>query len=200
MMHAMIPLCFTCLLSVGMDANLLPLEEAQRYARVCVQQVGALADAQIIIKADTKKPCATLGEGGGAMVVPDEKLSVKKVQEARELVPVGQLWFRKWTTVIKNKPVPAERLRMVTIHVDDKDRPMALFLVGVRQKGKAGLELVLYAQDNVPHLVLPLEKLMRDQELPVELEWQRGEKNSDSLIVKLVGKYHAVIPITRQGK
>jgi hypothetical protein len=43
-------------------------------------------------------------------------LSTDKVAKAGEgVVPVGQLWLRKWTLVIGSKPVPNDRLRIVTV-------------------------------------------------------------------------------------
>ena len=36
------------------------------------------------------------------------------------------------------------------------------------------------------------------QELPLELEWRRGEKDVDSLLLTVVGRYQAVLPVTRE--
>ena len=73
-------------------------------------------------------------------------------------------------------------------------------LLGVRKKGEKDLEMVIYAKDSEPLLRLPLKKVEFIQELPIELEWQRGEKNVDPLTLTLFGKYQAVLPITRQEK
>jgi hypothetical protein len=32
----------------------------------------------------------------------------------------------------------------------------------------------------------------------VGLEWQRGEKDTDALTLTVLGKYQAVLPVTRQ--
>jgi hypothetical protein len=177
----------------------LTKEEAQRYAKVCVEQLGTLGDAQIATDVDPEKASAVRGEGGGGMVIPDKMLSPERLAKAGpEVVPLGQLWLRKWTVVAGGKPVPNDRLRIVTVTVDDKGRPMPLFLLGVRKKGGKELELVAYARDSEPILTLPLRKVEFVQDPPIDLEWQRGEKNVDSLTMTLFGRYQAVLPITRQ--
>jgi hypothetical protein len=195
-MVAIVCLAFLVSLAAGQDR--LPQDEAQRYAKVCVGQAGRLADAQIEMDVDSEKACAVRGEGGGAMAVPDKKLTREKLLKAGEgVVPVGQVWLRKWTAVVGGKPVPKDRLRIVTVNVDDKDRPMPLLLAGVRKKG-AGLELVVYAADSDPLLAVPLKAVEFVQDLPLDLRWERGEKNVDPLTLTIFGKYQAVLPITRQ--
>jgi oxalate decarboxylase/phosphoglucose isomerase-like protein (cupin superfamily) len=76
---------------------------------------------------------------------------------------------------------------------------MPLLLLGIRQTGDKDLELVVYAKDGEPQQVLPLKKLDQIPTLPVELEWQRGEKNVDSLTITILGQYRAVLPITGQA-
>ncbi len=176
----------------------LPKEDAQRYAKVCVEQLGSLSDAQIGMEVEPNRACAVRGEGGGVMVIPDKRLTAAKLDKTeRDVVPVGQVWLRKWTVVAGGKPVPSDKLRVVTVNVDDKDRPMPLLLLGVRKKG-TDLEMVFYAKDSEPLLKLPLKKVEFIQELPIELEWQRGEKNVDPLTLTVLGKYRVVLPITRQ--
>jgi hypothetical protein len=191
--------CFALFVGLVAGQDRLTQEEARRYAKVCVDQLGSLDDAAIETVVDVDKPCAVRGEGGGAMVIPDKKLSKERLAKiGKDVVPVGQVWLRKWTVVVGGKPVPNDKLRVVTIKVDDKDRPMPLLLVGVRKKGKKDVELVVYAKDSEPLLTLPLKRVEFIQELPVELEWQRGEKKADSLTVTVLGKYQAVLPVMRQ--
>ena len=192
-------LCVTFIAALASAQDRLPQGEAQRYAKVCVEQLGSLGDGQVAPEVDPAKACAVRGEGGGAMVIPDKRLSQHKLAKAgRDVLPVGQLWLRKWTVVADGKAVPRDRLRVVTINVDDKDRPMPLCLLGVRKKGDKDLELVAYAKDSEPILKLPLKAVEFVQELPLELEWQRGEKNVDSLTLTVLGKYQAVLLVTRE--
>jgi hypothetical protein len=191
--------CFVLLVGLVAGQDRLPQDEARRYAKVCVEQLGSLADAQIETDVDAEKAVAVRGEGGGAMVIPDKKLSKEKLAKAgKDVVPVGQVWLRKWTVVASGKPVAEGKLRVVTVKVDDKDRPMPLLLIGVRKKGEKDLELVAYGKDAEPVLAVPLKPVDFIQEQPVEMEWQRGEKEADSLTLTVLGKYQAVLPVTRQ--
>jgi hypothetical protein len=192
-----------CLASLAAaDPNRLPQEEARAFAKPCVERAAELTDLPLKTEVDADKPCAVRGEGGGAMVIPDKQLSADRLKKVgKDIVPVGQLWLRKWTPVRDGKPVPDDQLRIVTVRLDDKDRPMPLLLIGVRQKEKTdALELVLYAREAEPLLVLPLQAADASDELPVELEWKRGDKDADSLTIILLGKHRAVLPIGRQGK
>jgi hypothetical protein len=191
--------CFTLVAALACAQDRLPQNEARRYARVCVEQLGDPGDTPIKTDVDPHKAVAVRGEGGGAMVIPDKTIAKEKLAKAgRDVLPVGQLWLRKWTVVVGGKAVPRDKLRIVTINVDDKDRPMPLLLLGVRQKGTKGLELVAYAKDTEPLLVVPLKKVAFVQEPPLDLQWERGEKNVDPLTLTLFGKYQAVLPITRR--
>jgi hypothetical protein len=177
----------------------LPQDEARKYARACVEQLGRLVDAPLETEVDPDKAVAVRGEGGGAMAVPDKKLAKEQLAKAGPgVVPVGQLWLRKWTVVAGGKAVANDKLRVVTVNLDDQDRPMPLLLLGVRKKGKAGLELVAYAKDSEPLLAVPLKPVEFVQDAPLDLAWQRGEKDVDPLTLTLFGKYQAVLPVTRQ--
>jgi hypothetical protein len=191
--------CVAVLAGLVAGQDRLSPEEARRYAKVCVEQLGSPGDAQIATDVDPEKAVAVRGEGGGAMAVPDKNLSKEKLAKAgKDVVPVGQLWLRKWTVVAGGKAVADDQLRVVTVKVDDQARPMPLLLVGVRQKGEKDLELVAYGKDAEPLLTLPLKRVAFVQDLPVELEWRRGEKDADSLTLTVLGKYQAVLPVTRR--
>jgi hypothetical protein len=177
--------------------------------------VGLIPKAQKPIKMDGK-----LEEWDGAFVTPvhvghpdfankggqflflwDEKnlyVGLRCLDQHKDVLPVGQLWLRKWTLVVDGKATPNDKLRIVTVNLDDKDRPMPFFLLGVR-KGKK-LELVIYAKDSEPLLVLPLKKLATLPKLPLELEWKRGEKDADFLTLNVLGKYQTVMTIAGQKK
>jgi hypothetical protein len=191
-----------CLALLAADPNRLPQEDARAFARPCVERAAQLTDLPLKAEVDADKPCAVRGEGGGAMAIPDKSLTADRLAKVgKEVVPVGQLWLRKWTPVRDGKPVPDDQLRIVTVRLDDKDRPMPLLLLGVRAKGDKGdLELLAYTNEGEPLLALPLTKVEAGEDLPVELEWRRGDKVADSLTITLLGRRQAVLKITRQTK
>jgi hypothetical protein len=199
-MKALLTCC--CLAALAADPNRLPQEDARAFAKPCVERAAELTDLPLKAEADPEQPCAVRGEGGGAMVIPDKHLSADRLAKAgAEVVPVGQLWLRKWTPVRDGKPVPDDQLRIVTVRLDDKDRPMPLLLLGVRKRDKADdPELLVYSRDGEPLLALPLKAVEVGGDVPVELEWRRGDKDADELTITLLGKRRAVLAITRQGK
>lgn len=184
------------------SANRIPQEDAKVYAKLCVERAAAVVtDVQISMDMDVDKPCAERGEGGGAMIVPDKKLTEKTLAGVgKDVVPVGQLWLRKWTLIANGKPVAEDKLRIITVIIEDQNRPMPLFLLGVRKKGEKDLELVIYAKDSEPLLVVPLKKLETASGLPLELEWSRGDKDADNLTLNILGKYQTVLKLGRQEK
>lgn len=189
--------CFTAVISAFAQDNRLPQEEAVRYAKACVSQAN-LNDAQIQMIVDPEKACAERGEGGGAMIVPDKNLTAQALLKVdKNIVPVGQLWLRKWTLAENNKAVANNRLRVLTLNIDDKDRPMPLCLLGIR-KHQGALQLLVYGKDSEPLQILPLKKVDFEQPQPVLLEWQRGEKSIDTLMVRIVGKVETALQVTRQ--
>src|SRR5436309_5322102 len=109
--------CFAGFVGLVSAQDRLPHDEARRYARACVEQLGSPSDAQVSTEVDPEKACAVRGEGGGAMAIPDRRLSHDKLARAgRDVVPLGQVWLRKWTVVAEGKPVPKDRLRIVTVN------------------------------------------------------------------------------------
>ncbi|MGE3809790.1 MAG: hypothetical protein AB7K24_34430, partial [Gemmataceae bacterium] len=97
--------------------NRLPLEEAQRYAKVCVEHARQLGDGPLKMAVDVDKPCAERGEGGGAMVVPDKNLTASAIQKAGDsIVPVGQLFLRNWTLVKNGNGLTKDELRGLVVN------------------------------------------------------------------------------------
>jgi hypothetical protein len=180
------------------DPNRLSDDDAKAYAKPCAEYAAGLDDHPIATEVDADKPCAVRGEGGGAMVIPQKGLGEAALNKAgKDVVSLGQLWLRKWTLVVRGKALPAEKLRILRVKLDNKERPMPLLLLGVRKKGK-GLELLLYARDSDPLLALPLAKSEHKPDLPLEVAWKRGEKKKpDTLTLTLAGGYQAVLPIDR---
>jgi hypothetical protein len=176
----------------------LPLENAQRFAKLFVEQAAKLTDAQVKTDVDAEKPCCITKGEPGAMIIPDKNLSADALAKAgKDVTPLGQLWMRKLTPVVDGKPVPGDKLRIVTVTVKNADEPMVLCLAGVRKKGD-GLELVLYAKDKEPLLTVPLEKVETKQELPVELDGKKGDNDTGVLILSVLGKYQAKVPFGHQ--
>jgi hypothetical protein len=176
-------------------------EDAVKYAKICVASSAKQPGLQIPVQPNAEKPFGLQKENMGAMVIPNRGLSAagleKLARMAKDAGPVGQLWMRNLTVIQDDKPTPNDKLRLLTVNVDDRDHSLSLFLLGVRAKGNDGLELVVYAKDKKPLLVVPVKKISQEQEMPVELEGKE-ENDRGILTIKIVGRYQAEIPVTRQ--
>src|SRR5438093_3391748 len=97
--------CLVLVIGIGWaQQNRLPQEEARRYAKPCAERADLLEDAQIKMEVDPDRACAERGEGGGAMVIPEKQLSEQALLQAgKDVIPVGQLWLRKWTLLAEGK-------------------------------------------------------------------------------------------------
>ena len=74
---------------------------------------------------------------------------------------------------------------------------MPVLLLGIRKIAEKP-ELVIYSKGRKPLQVLPLKKTEIIQKLPVEMEWQRGERNVDMLPLTILGRYRVDVRVTRR--
>ena len=173
-------------------------EEAQKFAKIFVEHAAKVGDLQLKLEPNADKPYGLRAGQVGTVVIPDKRLSEEAIQKAgKEVTPVGQLWVRNMTAVVKDQPVGNDRLRIVTVTANDKDHPLPLFLLGVRKQADGVLELVIYAKDKEPLLALPLQKAEVRQEMPIELEG-KGEGGRGTLTMNVLGKYQAQLPMAKQ--
>jgi hypothetical protein len=174
----------------------LPAEQAQKIAAVLAEHAGKLTDAQVKTDVDAKKPYGVTKGELGAVVIPDKALTAEVLTKAgKDVVPLGQLWMRGLTPVVSGNATAADKLRIVEVkHKDDK-HDLPLLLLGARSaKGK--LELVVYAKDKEPLLVLPLETADHNQEQPIEFTG-KGEGESGTITLHVLGKYQAELPVAK---
>jgi hypothetical protein len=177
----------------------VPQRDAERLAKLFAAQAARLSDLQIKSEADSSKPFSVAKSDLGALVIPDRKLSEETLRKAsKEVTPVGQLWLRNLTCVADGKPTPNDRLRLVTVTVKNEDHSLPFFLLGVRKKGDESLELLFYAKDKEPLLVLPVERVDAKQDLPIELEATKGDNDTGILTLTILGKFRAKLTVARQ--
>lgn len=199
-MIRLVPLfAISCLTSFALAQERIPAEDAQKIARILIENAGKLADAQLKTDPDPDKAFGLRKGEHGAMVLPDKKLSADAFSKAgKDPTPAGQFWFRNVTLVVDGKPAASNQLRVVTVTADGKDHSLALFFLGVRKKGN-DLELVLFAKEKEPILAVPLTKADVRQELPIEFEAAKGDaEKTGVLTLNLLGKYQAKITIAPQ--
>jgi hypothetical protein len=184
--------------SVATAQERVPQDQAVPIAKMLSEAAAKINDAQIKMDADAAYPFGLKADDVGAMVIPVKKLSEETFTKAgKDVTPVAQLWFKKLTTTVDNKAVPNDKLRLVKVSHNGEEFDLPVFLLGVRKNGD-GLELVVYAKEKQPLLVVPLEKSEANLELPIELEGKKTGDDSGELTLKLVGKYRAKLALNKQ--
>jgi hypothetical protein len=176
----------------------LPADKVQNAVRIVTAAVAELKDLQI--KLDLNAPKSTgfkRGDDIAVLVIPDRSLTAESLAKTgAELVPVGQLWLRGVVMFGHGEALRRDKLRYVTVRGKESESRLQLYLLGARREGK-GLELVVYAKDSKPLLVIPMESIDSTQEFPIELtgKGERDKEDSTALILNVAGKSRATIPI-----
>ncbi len=175
----------------------IPPETATKFAQLFVGEAAKAGEMPLKIDADPERSYGLKIADGGVLIIPDKRLAADTLDKAGETVtPLGQLWTKDITALVKDQPVPTNQLRTVSVTIGDNTHSLVLFLVGVR-KGKEGPELVVYARDNQPLTQVPLQKAQGNQEMPIDLEAQ-GDAGRGTLTFSILGQYRARLPMARQ--
>ncbi len=195
-MKALLALAATLTLAAAFadEITATPLDEAQKAAHKVSASAPSLADAPIAIDADLDKPHLIKGtSGGGAMIIPDKKLTAETLAAAGGTpVPVGQLWMLKATIAENGHPLAEDKTRRVVVEDGDKEIRLQLFLLGAAKNAQGTLDLIVFAKDKTPLLRVPLEKgASASQQLPGELSGRKYDEDSVTLTVSLAGQYQA---------
>lgn len=198
MTRCLFAMCLATLTGALLAQERIPSEEALRIARVLTEHSAKLDKLPLKVDVDADKAFALRKGEVAAMVIPDKKLSDDALAKTgKELTPLGQLWFRKLTPFVDSKRTPNDRLRIVAVSADGQDHSLPLFLLGMRKKAE-DLELVVYAKDKEPLVVLPLRKVDSKQELPIEFAAEKGDNQTGLLTFTILGKYQAKLSVAEQ--
>ena len=187
----------------GWAQERVPQEQAVKFARRFADEASKISSPQLKTEVDPEKVFALHAGEAHAMFIPEKGLSEETFTRAgKEPTPVGQLWMRRIVPAAEGKPVPEDKLRIVTISVNNEDHPLPLTLVGVRKGADNQLELVFYGKDKEPYHHSPVRKLDTKQkgDEPVVLEAQKDAGDTATLIFTLVGEYQGSIQVMKTEK
>lgn len=171
-------------------------EQAQKIARLVTEHAAKEADLAFKADIDVASPFGMKEGERAAMVLPVKNLTVDAITKAgKDVVPVGHLWFRGVTPVVKDRALGKDVLRVVKVTTDDgKEYQVPLFLVGVR-KAEKGHELVFFGKGKDIVAAVPLKEATPKQDTPIEFEVKKGEAMRGTLIFNVLGKYQAELPV-----
>ncbi len=184
-------------LSLAYAQELLPRDQALKYACLASLDLKQLTETPIPTDVDIKRPVAMRDGDYGGMVLPEAKLTAQQVANAKsEVVPVGQLWLLNLAPMRDGEAVAADKLRVATVSNEGTDVRVPQCALGVRGDKSGGLELLVFGKSKEPLLSVPLKAVEGKQAQPgIELEAER-ESNSGRVTLTIVGKYRATLQVT----
>lgn len=192
-----------CLAGTGWAQERVPQEQATKLAKHFAEEASKVSSPQLKTEVDPEKAFALHVGEAGVLFIPEKGLSEDAFARAGAApTPVGQLWMRNLVPAANGKPVPEDKLRLLTVRVKDEDHQLPFSLVGVRKASNNQLELILYGKDKEPYLHAPVRKLETKQKSdePVMLEAQKDAGDSATLTLTMVGEYQASIQLTKAEK
>jgi hypothetical protein len=196
--NAMAAVSLMCLGSVSWAQERIPAEQALKVAKVLAAQAAQVEHPQVKTEVDPDRATGLHHDKVGAMVIPDKALSADVLRKAgKEVVPVGQLWMRNLTLIVKGQPAAEDRLRLETVKVEDKEHQLVFCLLGVRRTSDDALELLVYAKDKEPLVTLPLQKADDTPDFPLDLAAEKGENDTAMVTIKVLGKHKATLTVTK---
>lgn len=176
--------------------EVLPREEAMKYAFAAALSEPASTQAPIKVDSDLKRPFAGHDGDYGALALPETKLTAATLQGiGKDIIPIGQLWLRKLTPMLNGSAIESSSLQMVTVSLGGESARVPMLLLGAKKTDSGSLELLVYGNGKEPLLRLPLSKAARAQSLPIEIS---GERDGDGGLLRLhiAGQYVATLPVT----
>ncbi len=174
--------------------DVIPLEKAQKAARMVNDAAGSIGDAAVAVEADRDQPFAIKGGEVAMMIIPDKALTAGKLSAAGEAItPVGQLWTAAAIVAVSGRAPAKDKLRFFTIKDGEEERKVQLYLVGAAKNAQGTLELIVFGTDKEPLLRVPLGKSAESltQQLPIELSGRKNDEDSGTLTLRLFGQYQA---------
>ena len=176
--------------------QILPREEALKYASVAALLAPPAAQLPLRVDADLKQPVAGHDEDYGVLLLPDARLSAAALEKVgAEVVPIGQLWLRKLTPMVDGAAVGESRLLLVNVRHEGESARVPLCLLGARRTSAGTLELVVYGKGTEPLTRVELRKAPRSQSLPLEISAER-DYDRGRLTLHVAGQYAATLSVT----
>jgi hypothetical protein len=200
MKRVMAVACVLCVAAGARAQEKVPPEMAQRFAKLFVGEAAKETDVPFKADVDPTRAVAIKKDDAHAMVIPAKDLSEAGLDKAgSEIVPVGQLWLRHLVPNLDGKRTPEDQLRIVHVKVNDEDHPLPMLLLSVR-KGAGGPELVVYGKGKEALAHLVLKKTDAKQDEPIDLGAKDVQDETGTLVVTILGKWQAALPVVHAEK
>ncbi len=184
-------LTLSCSLGVATAQELLSPEELQKFVPRFVERAADQENPPFKAAVDAAKSVGMKVKEYGAVILPAKDLSREALAKAdKQIVPVGHLWMKKLAPAVS-----PEKLRVVSVHLDNADHSLVLFYLGMRTTDAGNAELVIFGKDKDPIATLPLTKIERSQDAPVGLHMQAGTASLGEIEINILGQYRARLAV-----
>jgi hypothetical protein len=176
----------------------VPPEQARAYAAAFVAYGAKVGPPQGRGEPRPDRACVLRKAMVIAAAVPDSGLSEDVVVGAgREAATVGQLWLSNSALLLAGGPPPRDRLQGVPFpHLGDA---LWRYQVAVRTNSQGAPELVVSGRNDDLLVTAPLQPADAGQDLPLALEGKKGKDGGSLLVLTVLGKYQAELPIGAPG-
>jgi hypothetical protein len=173
-------------------------ETAQKLGKELAAVTAKLTDLPVKLALDDKQATGMKSKEAGLLLVPDSKLTADALKKIdREVVPVGAIYFRKITPVVADEPVAADNHRTVEATINGKAATVTVVpLAAARVAGR--LVLLAYTKGKTPALVTDLAEIEEKIDLPLDVTPRRGGDRRATLLINVLGKYRAAVPVAAQ--
>lgn len=180
------------------DVQRLEPEKVKKYATKLTEAAGKLTDLPFKLTADLDKATALAKDKHAALVVPDAKLSLEAIKKIdTQTLPIGVLYAHKLTPVSVEVAIPLDKHRTVEIEEGDVKATISVMPLAIA-KVAGRLVLLAYTSEKTPTLVAPLIEQDDAKDFPLDLEALPAGNNRAVILVHVLGKYRAAIPVTAQ--
>ncbi len=179
--------------------NLMPIPAPtlERRAKQLVEAAAQVTDAAVKCVPDETKIAGLHAPGSvGVILIGDQRLSEDAIKKAgKEPTPVGLLFLIDLGLVSNNQPIPADKLRPLTVKDQQgNERKLSLAHLAIVSDGSQQ-KLQLYGKGKQPLLETPL--LAAQGNAPVSLDAKPAEKGA-RLTLTLAGKFQATLQVAPQ--
>jgi hypothetical protein len=179
------------------DLQPVPDDQAKPIVEILAKEVGKVNDAQIKVEVEVDKTVVLFGGAEmGIAFMPHKGLSEESVKKSdKDVAPLGVMLLYHLTPVVDNKPVPKEKLRTLSVMIDNETIEVPVFYVGVKTETDGKRNLVIYGKDKDPLVKVALNDLETKGERPVVIEAKGVANGEGTLFVNVLKKFQSLVPL-----
>jgi hypothetical protein len=166
----------------------MPRKDALKYAFILAADPSTLRGTAIPTDVDVKSAVGVSHGEYGALLLPETKLSPDSLK-VKGVAPLGQLWLHKIAPAAEGEKVDREALRVVTVRGEEESASVVQCALGAMLNDSGGIDLCIFGKGKTPLFKVPLKKVDKNQEYPIEIRAERGSEGTARIILNVLGKY-----------